>query len=89
MVVQTERGDDYVVLGDRLIGEVGFINLSEYDRWLKLNTHPSLTGYDIMKVFSKGEKGEIKSLQELLDGDKVLIWDRQKEEREAISDHKL
>ena len=85
MVVQTESGNDYVVLGDRLIGEVGFINLSEYDEGLKLKTHPSLTGYDIMKVFSKGE---IKSLKELLDGDKVLIWDRQKEEREAISDHK-
>ena len=78
MVVQTERGNDYVVLGDRLIGEVGFIDLSEYDRWLKLKTHPSLTGFDIMKVF---RKGEIKSLKELRDGDMVLIWDRQKEER--------
>jgi len=78
MVVQTERGNDYVVLGDRLIGETGFIDIEEYDRWLKLKTHPSLTGYDIMKVFSKGE---IKSLKELRDGDMVLIWDRQKEER--------
>ena len=76
MVVQTERGNDYVVLGDRLIGEVGFIDLSEYDKGLNLKTHPSLTEYDIMKVYA-----EIKSLKELRDGDMVLIWDRQKEER--------
>ena len=78
MVVQTEIGNDYVVLSDRLIGETGFINLSEYDEGLKLKTHPSLTGYDIMKVF---RKGEMRSFKELLDADKVLIWDRQKEER--------
>ena len=80
MVVQTERGNDYVVLGDRLIGETGFIDIEEYDECLKLKTHPSLTGYDIIKVFSKGE---IKSLKELRDGDMVLIWDRQKEERRS------
>ena len=80
MVVQTESGKNYMVVGGRLIGETGFIDLSEYDRWLKLKTHPSLTGYDIMKVFSKGE---IKSLKELRDGDMVLIWDRQKEERRS------
>ena len=78
MVVQTEMGNDYLVVGDRFIGNDGFLDISEYGKNLKLNTHKSLTGYDIMKVFSKGE---IRSLKELLDGDKVLIWDRQKEER--------
>ena len=76
MVVETERGNDYVVLGGRLIGETGFIDIEEYDECLKLKTHPSLAGYDIMKVYA-----EIKSLKELRDGAMVLIWDRQKEER--------
>ena len=78
MVVQTESGKNYMVVGGRLIGETGFIDIEEYDRWLKLKTHPSLAGYDIMKVYA-----EIKSLKELRDGAMVLIWDRQKEERRS------
>jgi len=79
MVVQTEMGNDYLVVGDRFIGNDGFLDISEYGKNLKLNTHKSLTGYDVIKVYNR-----INRLKQLHDDTaKVLIWDRQKEERRS------
>ena len=71
MVVQTESGKNYMVVGDKFIGETGFVDIEEYDEWLNLKTHPSLTGYDIMKVYA-----EIVALKHLNDNTKTFIWIR-------------
>lgn len=71
MIVETQEEKLYLVVGDKLIGEDGYLNLASYHDDLK---HTLFRDFDIIKVYNY-KLG--RSFSRLLDDDNLeLIWER-------------
>ena len=71
MVVQTESGNNYMVVGDKFIRNEGFLHISDFQKDLTLKGENPLNGFDIIEVYA-----EIVALKHLNDNTKTLIWIR-------------
>ena len=71
MVVQTESGKNYMVVGDKFIRNEGFLHISDFQNDLTLKGEKPLNGFDIIEVYA-----EIVALKHLNDNTKTLIWIR-------------
>jgi len=71
MVVQTESGKNYMVVGDKFIRNEGFLHISDFQNDLTLKGEKPLNGFDIIEVYA-----EIVALKHLNDNTKTLIWTR-------------
>jgi len=71
MVVQTESGNNYMVVGDKFIRNEGFLHISDFQNDLTLKGENPLNGFDIIEVYA-----EIVALKHLNDNTKTLIWIR-------------
>jgi len=71
MVVQTESGKNYMVVGDKFIRNEGFLHISDFQNDLTLKGENPLNGFDIIEVYA-----EIVALKHLNDNTKTLIWIR-------------
>jgi hypothetical protein len=71
MVVQTESGNNYMVVGDKFIRNEGFLHISDFQNDLTLKGEKPLNGFDIIEVYA-----EIVALKHLNDNTKTLIWIR-------------
>src|SRR5690606_11993145 len=75
MVVKTQEENLYLVVGDKLIGEYGYLNLASYHDNLE---HTLFRDFNIIKVYNY-KLGRIFS--RLLDEDNLeLIWEQKKHE---------
>lgn len=80
MVVVVRNGESFLVYGNRLIGDLGFVNIHHYndsmEHNIKLVDREISMQYDIQRVYRVNPKvTSIKNLFTRLD-DELLIWDR-------------